>query len=140
MDLCPQSLPQPFPPIPLDLQRLLVASKAHKPQALPQRVTLPHIPPQNKVKYYQPPDKPQKHLPINLDSDFVKQARIPAFDVKAVPFLRKHESCNEDLFLFPFTKSNMIWAGSQKKGTHPSFTAESYLDHIDKALKQDPPP
>ena len=139
MGQCPQSLPQPFPPIPLDLQRLLVASKAPKPNATPQRVAAPQIPPQNKVKYYQPPAKPQKHLPFDLDSDFVKQARIPSFDVKAVPFLRKHESCNEDLFLGSFTKSNLIWAGSQKKGTPPAFAAESYLDHIDQALKQDFP-
>ena len=56
-----------------------------------------------------------------------------------VPFLRKHENCNDDLFIGSFTKRNLIWDGSQKKGTSPSFTDGSYLYHIAQAIKQEVP-
>ena len=88
--------------------------------------------------------KIQGSIPANIppetfDSEFVKQARIPTFNPEKVPFLKKHASYNEDLFLSSFTKSNLIWSGVQKKGTSPSFEANSPLEHISLALKQEFP-
>ena len=64
---------------------------------------------------------------------------IPAFNQHVVPILRKYQDYNEDLFLGSFTKRELIWAGSQKKGATPDFTAASYLGHIAQAVQQDFP-
>ena len=122
------------------MQKLSIASrKAPQLQGNSPGAVIPKV-----TQVYKGTPKIQGALSANIppgtfDSEFVKQARIPTFNPEKVPFLKKHASYNEDLFLSSFTKSNLIWPGTQKKGTAPSFVANSPLEHISLALKQDFP-
>ena len=108
-------MPKPFSPAPLDLRKLLVSSQ--RPPIPKAPLLGPIIPKASLVKTgkakYTPSTVPREPSTQN----FVKQATIPVFNAQVVPVLIKHQDCNEDLIVGSFTKSKLIWAGSQKKGT-----------------------
>ena len=135
--ICPAVMPQPFPPAPLDLQKLLVSPQRPPNPKAP--LLGPITPKTSLIKTGKAKYTLSTAPPKVIDSEFVKQAMDPALNDQVSPVLRKHQDCNEDLLLGSFTKSKLIWDGSQKKGATPAFTAESYLDHIAQAVKQDPP-
>ena len=106
--------PAPYPVPAMELQRLIDVKDMETTPKKHQSYSSTEIPlyPKSTTKVTNP----------NFDSLFIKRARIPSFTHEIVRPAIPRESYNDDLFLGDVTKSNLTWAGNQKKGT-PSLKA-----------------
>ena len=125
-------MPPPCPVPPLALQQLIDAKgKETTPMKQPSFS-------QNEVLHY--PKATTKTSQPHFDNEFMKRAAIPCFKPEVVPPPSPCESYNDDLVLGCFTKNDLTWAGTQKKGTSPMIEHSlDYLDHIRQACAKNFP-